>query len=420
MKRRDFVQGSVCTTLLALSPGSSRVSHARERSPLSMELEERLGAVVEAYDAQGNHRTATPVDNASAEWLALEARRAGVEPLLESFSVSRVDPVSCHLRVGERRIDGVPLFDGDFTGPNGIQGRLGPLGSDAEIGVLETEPFNLIEPRREQGGPVAVARRGVHKGIVLLTRGSRPGLFLINAASFMSPFGPPALQVSSAESDWLMARAAQRAEAHLVVRVERTATQAFNVMARIAGRDPSLQPLVVSTPRSGWWQCASERGGGLACWLETMRALAAANPARECLFVAFSGHETGFIGINAYLASRPELMQRAHAWVHLGANFGAPRQPNELHTQDDFLDALASAALARQGIAVDHRAPRGSLPRAEAATLHRGGARYIAVLCGSDVFHNAADRWPDALDLATLARYARACTDGALELAQHA
>jgi hypothetical protein len=420
MKRRDFVQGSVCTTLLALSPGSSRVSLAREQSPLSMELEERLGAVVEAYDAQGNHRTATPVDNASAEWLALETRRAGVEPLLESFSLSRVDPVSCHLRVGEWRIDGVPLFDGDFTDPNGIQGRLGPLGSDAEIGVLETEPFNLIEPRREQGGPVTAARRSVHKGIVLLTRGSRPGLFLINAASFMSPFGPPALQVSSAESDWLMAQAAQRAEAHLVVRVERKAAQAFNVTARIAGRDPSLQPLVVSTSRSGWWQCASERGGGLACWLETVRALAAANPARECLFVAFSGHETGFIGIDAYLASRPELMKRAHAWVQLGANFGAPRQPNELHTQDDFLDALASAALAKQGIAVDHRAPRGSLPRAEAATLHRGGTRYIALLCGSDVFHSAADRWPDALDLATLARYARACTDGALELAQHA
>jgi Zn-dependent M28 family amino/carboxypeptidase len=82
-----------------------------------------------------------------------------------------------------------------------------------------------------------------------------------------------------------------------------------------------------------------------------MRALAAANPVRECLFVAFSGHETGFIGIDAYLASRPELMQRAHAWIHLGANFDAPRQPNELHTQDDYLDALASAALTKQGIA---------------------------------------------------------------------
>jgi hypothetical protein len=124
-----------------------------------------------------------------------------------------------------------------------------------------------------------------------------------------------------------MAQAAQRAGARLVVRVERKAAQAFNVTARIAGRDPGLQPLVVSTPRSGWWQCASERGGGLACWLETMRALAAANPARECLFVAFSGHETGFIGIDAYLASRPELMQRAHAWVHTFRLDTAPVPP---------------------------------------------------------------------------------------------
>jgi hypothetical protein len=40
---------------------------------LSMELEERLGAVVEACDAQGNHRTATAVDNASAWRLGARA-----------------------------------------------------------------------------------------------------------------------------------------------------------------------------------------------------------------------------------------------------------------------------------------------------------------------------------------------------------
>ena len=27
------------------------------------------------------------------------------------------------------------------------------------------------------------------------------------------------------------------------------------------------------TPRSGWHANASERGGGLVCWLETMRAV---------------------------------------------------------------------------------------------------------------------------------------------------
>jgi hypothetical protein len=373
--------------------------------------------VVEAYDAQGNHRTATPVDNASAEWLALEVRRAGAEASLEPFALRRIDLVACYLRIGGRRIEGVPLFDTDFTGLDGIDGKLGPLGSSAEVALAETAPFSLVEPRREQGGPVAIARRSTHKGIVLVTRGSRPGLFLINAASFMTPLGPPMLQVSSAEGEWLKAQVEQRAEANLVVCVERKAAQAFNVTARVAGTDPSLQPLVISTPRSGWWQCASERGGGLACWLETIRELAAADPARDCFFVALSGHETGFIGIDAYLSSRPDLMRRAHAWLHLGANLGAPRQPNELHTQDDVLEAWAVAALAKEGIAVDHTAPRGSLPRAEAATLHRSGARYIALLCGSDVFHSAADRWPDALDVAMLARYARAFADGALELA---
>ena len=35
----------------------------------------------------------------------------------------------------------------------------------------------------------------------------------------------------------------------------------------------SLPPVCVMTPRSGWHANASERGGGLVCWLETMRAV---------------------------------------------------------------------------------------------------------------------------------------------------
>ena len=46
------------------------------------------------------------------------------------------------------------------------------------------------------------------------------------------------------------------------------------------------------TPRSGWYSCASERGGGIACWLELMRTLNGRAP-RDVLFVASSGHELG-------------------------------------------------------------------------------------------------------------------------------
>jgi hypothetical protein len=419
VRRRDFVtllggMASVWPLFLASAP--SRLL-AREQTSSFDGLEQRLAEAIAAYDAQGNHRTATVADSASAEWLARQIQQSGVQPTLESFTLSRIDPLSCHLRIAGRRIEGVPLYDGAFTGSEGVRGTLGPLGSDADIVWVETEPFTLIEPRKELGGAVAEARRGPHGGVIILTRGSRPGLFLLNAPSFKAPFGPPAVQISSAESQWLKAHAQVRTEISLVAQVGRMTTNAVNVTARIAGSNPGLAPLVVTTPRSGWWECASERGGGLACWLETIRTLAAAAPARDCLFAAFSGHEIGFLGIDAYLASRPDLAKRAHAWIHLGANIGAPQQPNQVHVSDPSLEGWITAALQKEGLSIDHKAEAGSVPRGEAGTIHRGGARYVALVCGTEVFHNTADRWPDAVDVTMVARYARSFATGALELA---
>ena len=158
----------------------------------------------------------------------------------------------CYLRIADRRIDGVPLFDATFTDGEGVRGGLGPLGSDAEIGLAETVPVTLMDPLKGQAA-LAEARRSRHKAVVLLTRGSRPGLFLLNAGSFSKPIGPPTVQVSSIESEWLKEQAQQRAEATLVAHVSRTAAQAFNVAVKIAGSNPALAPLVIMAPRSGWW-----------------------------------------------------------------------------------------------------------------------------------------------------------------------
>jgi hypothetical protein len=403
--------------------GSHQIGRAERRlmnfvqDATSDALGHRLGAVIEAYDSQGNHRAGTDVDHASAQWLVASARRLGVEAALEPFALNRIDPQPSYLRVGDRCIGGVPLFDAAFTRPEGVRGRLGPLGSNAEIALVETEPFKLSEPQKEQRDAVARARRSGHKAVVVLTRGTFPGLFLLNALSFKTPSGPPMLQVSSTEAGWLQEQAAAQAEAAVVATAVRTATQAFNVTATIAGSNPSLPPLVIMTPRSGWWQCASERGGGLACWLETMHVTARAMPRRDCLFVACSGHELGFLGIDAYLDRRPNLITAAHRWIHFGANIGSPRQPNFIHASDDLAERWALDILEKEGLAVGAPAARGSTPRGEAGTLHRGGGRYVAVVCGTDVFHHAADRWPDAIDLALLGRYARAFANGALQLA---
>jgi hypothetical protein len=321
------------------------------------------------------------------------------------------------LHIADRRIDGVPLFDANFTDGEGVRGRLGPLGSDVEIGLAETEPLGVTEGFRAQAGPVAQARQSRHKAVVLLTRGSHPGLFLLNAGSFTKPIGPPTLQVSSVESGWLKEQARQRAEATLVVHASRTAAEALNVTVKVAGSNPALAPLVFMAPRSGWWQCVSEQGSRLACWLEVIRVLAAGKPARDSFFVALSGHELGLLGIDAYLRRRGDLVKRAQAWIFFGSDIGAPQQPNLIHASDEALEQWMIRALEKEGLTVSAKTPYDSVARGEARPVQQGGGRFVTLVCSSEVYHNAADRWPEAIDVATLARYASAFANGALELA---
>jgi len=56
---------------------------------------------------------------------------------------------------------------------------------------------------------------------------------------------------------------------------------------------------------------------------------------------------------------------------------------------------------------VNRRAKRGSTPFGEAAFVHRGGGRYVALVCDNDLFHHPEDRWPHAVDVGALARYGR-------------
>jgi hypothetical protein len=148
--------------------------------------------------------------------------------------------------------------------------------------------------------------------------------------------------------------------------------------------------------------------------------LAAAKPARDCLFVAFSGHELGFLGIDADTNRRPDLIKRAHAWIFFGSDIGSPRQQNLIHASDEALEQWGIAAMRDEGLNVDARAPRDSKARGEAGPVQRGGGRFVTVVCGSDVYRNVADRWPEAVDVGLLARYARAFANGALQLANHA
>ena len=376
-------------------------------------VERRAAEIIRGYSDEGEHRTATAVDRASANALMVRARAAGAAPLLEPFELSRVDPVAAFAEIDGRRIDGLPMFDGPFTGAAGVTGRIGPIGSDQPIAWTRIGPNGEAELRRMRDG-------SKHAAIVAVTIGGKTGLCPVNAGWFTEPFGPPVLQVSSEQLSAIEAASTQNREMRFVTDVTRSRVTAVNVLALVRGTDPSLPPVCVMTPRSGWHANASERGGGLVCWLESIRAVAAAKsrkagPLRTVRFIASSGHELGHLGLRDYLRRNSTLARSAYAWVHFGANIGASTGDTGMTASDDSLRDAALRALEPQGLEKIRQSPAADVA-GEASTIKEQDGHFVSFIGRNDWFHNPRDVWPDVVDLKTVAAFARASADLTLAL----
>jgi hypothetical protein len=353
---------------------------------------------LQAWDAQGWHRTGTSGDEAGAAWLGGEASALGAVVTSEAFSFERIDPQQTFLELDGTRIDAVPVFDAPPTDPTGISGTIGPVGSNAAIGVAALPPQAgwSVEYQR--------MRRGAnHRGLVVVCRGTHPGLGLLNAEQFKMPYGAPALHVSSEAADAVLGASSARLVAHY----RRTAASARNIIVTVPGRDSTRPPVVVMTPRSSWWQSTAERGGGLVCWLESLRALLAHPPHCDVVLTANSGHELGYFGLDEFLARRLGW-ERSATWVHWGANLGATDGQLIVMSGQDDLRTLAEDALRRAGQPPDVLAPKTQVPAGETRDIHHAGGRYITLAGGSPWFHLPQDRWPDTVNVAAVARIAAA------------
>ena len=369
---------------------------------MSNSARDRAAAWLKAWDGQGTHRTGSAGDQVGAAWLADEVKALGLAPQIEEFALDRLDPLDAYLEIGGERIDGVPLFDASASGPDGVTGELGLVGGDAAIGVAELGPREVYSGEAER-----VRKNGGHRALAVLCRGETPGLGLLNAEHFRHPYGPPALHLPSEARERVLAAAMAGAAGRAVSHSRRVASLARNVVVTIAGDDRNRPPLVVMTPRSSWWQSTAERGGGLVCWLEVLRVLAAEPPSRDVVFTANSGHELNHLGLDDFLARRPGRETSA-TWVHFGANLGAAGGTLSVMSADDDLRRLASAELQRAGHPAGTVAPKTAVPSGETRDIHRAGGRYLTLVGTNPLFHLPQDRWPHVVDLDAVTRIAAA------------
>ena len=374
----------------------------------------RAARLVAAFDLSGLHRVATSGDFASGEWLAAEAGATGAAVSRMPVTVNRTVVDEAYIDCAGQRIDGLPMFDSPPAATAGVTGKLVANGGTGDIGYLDLPPNSAsIKGMRFEN----IRRETKHAALVVATRVAGDSLAPINAQYFDAPFGPPVLLVAGAHHALLAAQAQHNATATLVSRHRREPTQSYNVVARVAAESAggaASAPLIVLTPRTGWWESTAERAGGLVAWLAALSAAAAVRARkqlrRDVHAYATCGHELGHLGLTELLAREADLVRGAGDWLHLGANLGcASNLTLFLRAADPAAAEPMRDLLVTEGYPAEFiRIEPISAVSGEGRDVTEHGGRVLSMAGANAHFHAASDRWPGNVNAAGTAAIARA------------
>ncbi|KQW43874.1 hypothetical protein ASC77_20950 [Nocardioides sp. Root1257] len=301
--------GLAATFALGASPAFGRAGRPAARHGRPPRLDESLHASVRGYSQYGVHRTGTPSQERALEWLEQELKRRGGRVGSWSYDFPFYD-WHADVRVGQHRVDTVPLY---FEGEGRFSGR-------ADFVRSVTTKLDGNDPAVL--GALADARAANARLAVLATNaalGTNPlydGLIGYNSDPDLPKTGVPTLLVPGRVANDLAAYGAEvEFSARTITRRTRVVTAWFGT------RKPVVDPVIVTTPLTGWFNCAAERATGLAVALELATDLAQDQPV---LFVGNTAHELYNYGASRYLAEEFDLEPRAV--FHLGSAIGATRR----------------------------------------------------------------------------------------------
>jgi len=150
-----------------------------------------------------------------------------------------------------------------------------------------------------------------------VTEGPTGEIIALNSRADGEPYPLPIMLVAGRDEPALVEAAAtgSRVSFSLDGRNEAAAT-AKNVVGRL---DRGKELIVVSTPQSGWFRCAGERGPGIALFLGLARWARRRRSPTSFLFVSTSGHEFGGLGMQSFQRDIAPPPERVICWLHLGA-----------------------------------------------------------------------------------------------------
>src|SRR6476469_9362250 len=212
-------------------------------------------------------------------------------------------------------------------------------------------------------------------------------------------FGSPVLLVAGMHNAFLLHHADAHTAITLASNHRRVPADSYNISARVAS-DSAASPLVVLTPRTGWWESTAERAGGIIAWLAALSAGAALHREsrlrRDVIGFATCGHELGHLGLNALLQQQQHLLSSAACWLPLGANLGCASNATLFLRSTQTADSEHM-----RNLLVAEGYPVGAIciePVSKASGEGRDivdhGGKILSMAGSNAHFHAASDRWP--------------------------
>jgi hypothetical protein len=242
-------------------------------------------------------------------------------------------------------------------------------------------------------------------GLIVVSGDPEGYPLLRNAERLDEPYPVPTLQVARRDAAPLLEAARSGTELHLVIDHDLAAGKASNVVADVPapGGDGMV---VVMTPKTGWFGCAAERGGGIAIALALAEAAAAMPGRRKSLRLLFTGgHELGHRGLLGYLAQNQGLREKAAFWLQLGAAVGAREASNmRVFTREHALRDWFPGVLQRHGAGPVALAPADLRPHGESREVF--DRAFLSLAGRHPCFHSPRDLPERTVDADSVARYA--------------
>lgn len=337
---------------------------------------DELFGLVTQYADLGDHRTGTATDSATRDWFARSLQAAGATVVQVDYDFDGFEAVA-KLTVGGALIPALPLAH------SGIGLRL--VATEPQVrrltlahGIAPWGLDELLDGEPIPAGGLVVVLGSDHGGLVAMNRSAGQG---------------PAQAVALVGDAW------EHKLAHGPLRLDWQASVVPRSSATVVGRLgwTGGPPMLITTPLTGWFRCAGERGTGVAIALALASALASRVPVQV---VGTTGHELGHLGLDHWLAHRggdPKPL----AVLHVGASIATPG-PTETgwsplrwsmtNVTEPFRGALSEVLAAIDAPVRDH----GPVWPGEGQAWRELGVPVLSVTGGFEHFHQPTDLPPVA------------------------